>query len=64
MNGIVDILIPCIQPHLSLLINDIKMRFQKFESDSYCVGGRRRSSTKNIHGDIPSKGSKVRIGYC
>ena len=38
--------------------------FQNFKSDSYCVGGRHRSSTKNIYGDIPSKGSKVLLGYC
>ena len=40
------------------------MSFQKFKSDSYCVGGRHRSSTKKIYGDITSKGSKVLIGYC
>ena len=40
------------------------MSFQKFKSDSYCVGGRHRSSTVKIYGDITSKGSKVLIGYC
>ena len=40
------------------------MSFQKFESDSYCVGGRHRPATKNIYGDITSKGSKVLLGYC
>ena len=40
------------------------MSFQKFKSDSYCVGGRHRSATKNIYVDITSKGSKVLIGYC
>ena len=40
------------------------MSFQKFRSDSYCVGGRHRSATKNNYGDITSKGSKVLIGYC
>ena len=40
------------------------MSFQKFKSDSYCVGARHRSATKNIYGDITSKGSKVLIGYC
>ena len=40
------------------------MSFNKFESDSYCVGGRHRFSRKNIYGDITSKGSKVLIGYC
>ena len=39
------------------------MSFQKFETDSYCVGGRHRSATINIYGDITSKG-KVLIGYC
>ena len=28
------------------------MSSQKFKSDSYCVGGRHRSGTKNIVGDI------------
>ena len=40
------------------------MSFNKFESDSYCVGGRHRSATKNIYGNVTSKGSKVLIGYC
>ena len=40
------------------------MSFQKFKSDSYCVGGRHRSATKNIYGDITSKGSKLPIGFC
>ena len=40
------------------------MSFQKFKSDSYCVGGRHRSATIKIYGDITSKGSKVRIGFC
>ena len=40
------------------------MSFQKFKSDSYCVGGRHRSATVKIYGDITSKGSKVPIGYC
>ena len=40
------------------------MSFQKFETDSYCVGGRHRSSTIKIYGDITSKGSKVLLGYC
>ena len=34
------------------------MSFQKFKSDAYCVGGRRRSATTKIYGDISSKGSK------
>ena len=40
------------------------MSFQKFKSDSCCVGGRHRSATVKIYGDITSKGSKVLIGYC
>ena len=40
------------------------MSFQKFKTDSYCVGGRHRSATVKIYGDITSKGSKVLIGYC
>ena len=28
------------------------MSFNKFETDSYCVGGRQRSAIKNIVGDI------------
>ena len=40
------------------------MSFQKFKSDSYCVGGRHRSATIKIYGDITFKGSKVLIGYC
>ena len=40
------------------------MTFNKFKTDSYCVGGRHRSATKNIYGDITSKGSKVLIGNC
>ena len=40
------------------------MSFNKFEKDSYCVGGRHRSATTKIYGNITSKGSKVLIGYC
>ena len=40
------------------------MSFQKFKSDSFCVGGRHRPSTMKIFGNISSKGSKVLIGYC
>ena len=40
------------------------MSFQKFENDSYCVGGRHRSATIKIYGDITSECSKVLIGYC
>ena len=40
------------------------MSFQKIKSDSYCVGGRHKSSTVKIYGDITSKVSKVLFGYC
>ena len=40
------------------------MSFSKIKSDSYCVGERHRSSTKNIYGDITSKGIKVLIDNC
>ena len=40
------------------------MSFNKFKSDSYCVGGRHRSATAKIYGDITCKGSKVLNAYC
>ena len=45
------------------------MSFQKFKSDSYCVGGRHRSGTKNIVGDITinrksGKDIKLLVGKC
>ena len=45
------------------------MSFQKFKSDSYCVGGKHRSGTKNITGDITSnkktgKQIKLLVGQC
>ena len=40
------------------------MSFQKFKSDSHCVGGTRRSATKKFYGDITFKGIKVLIVYC
>ena len=45
------------------------MSFQKFKSDSYCVGGRHRSGTKNIVGDITNnkksgKEVKLLVGKC
>ena len=40
------------------------MTFNKFETNSYCVGGRHISATKNIYGSITSKGNQVLIGYC
>ena len=45
------------------------MSFNKFKSDSYCVGGRHRSATKNIVGDISNnkktgKEVKLLVGKC
>ena len=40
------------------------MSSQKFKTNSYCVGCRHRSATKNIYGDITSKNSKVHINFC
>ena len=40
------------------------MNFHKFKRESYCVGGRHRSATKNIYGDITSRGCKVLFGFC
>ena len=45
------------------------MSSQKFQSDSYCVGGRHRSGTKNIVGEIrnnkkTSKEIKLLVGQC
>ena len=40
------------------------MSFQKFETNSYCVGGRHRSATVKLYGDLTSKCSKVLIGFC
>ena len=40
------------------------MTFNKFETNSYCAGGRHLSTTKNLYGSITSKGNKVLIGYC
>ena len=45
------------------------MSFQKFKSDSYCVGGRHRSATKDIVGDITNnkktgKEVKLLVGKC
>ena len=45
------------------------MSFQKFKSDSFCVGGRHRSSTSNITGDISinkktGKEVKLLVGKC
>ena len=45
------------------------MSFNKFKTDSYCVGGRHRSATKNIVGDITinrksGKEVKLLVGKC
>ena len=40
------------------------MSFQKFKTESYCVGGRHRSGTTNIVGDITCEGNKILIGPC
>ena len=45
------------------------MSFQNFKSDSYCVGGRHRSATKYIVGDITinkksGKEVKLLVGKC
>ena len=38
------------------------MSSQKVKSDSFCVGGRHRSATTKIYGNITSKISKALIG--
>ena len=45
------------------------MSFQKFKSESYCVGGRHKSAMKNIVGDITinkksGKEVKLLVGKC
>ena len=40
------------------------MSFQKYKTDSYCVGGRHRSATVEKYGDITSKSSKLLIDFC
>ena len=45
------------------------MSFQKFKNDSYCVGGRHKSDTKNVVGDITinkktGKEVKLLVGKC
>ena len=40
------------------------MTFNKFGTNSYCVGGRHTSATKDNYGSLTSKGNKVLIGYC
>ena len=45
-------------------IYSIQRSLQKFKSDSYCVGGRHRSGTKNIYGNVTNEGTKVLVVYC
>ena len=45
------------------------MNSQKFKSDSYCVGGKHRSGTKNITGEVTvnkktNKQIKLLVGKC
>ena len=40
------------------------MSFQKFESNSYCVGGKHHTRTTDIKGDVTSNGRKMLIGKC
>ena len=45
------------------------MSFQKFKTNSYCVGGKHRSSTKNIVGEIThnkktGREIKLLVGQC
>ena len=40
------------------------MTFQKFETNSYCVGGRHGSAKTEIYGVITSKANELLIGYC
>ena len=45
------------------------MSSQKFEKDSYCIGGKHRSGTKNITGEITinkktGREIKVLVGKC
>ena len=47
-----------------LILHTQKMSFQKFKTNSYCVGSRHQPATTNIYADITSKVSKVLIGDC
>ena len=40
------------------------MSFHKFETNSYCVGGRHLSKTINIKGDVTPNGRKMLVGKC
>ena len=37
---------------------------QKFQTNSYCVGGRHYSGTNNIRGFVSTKGTKMLKGNC
>ena len=47
-----------------MLFIGIQMSFQKYKTNTSCVGGRHPSATKNIYCDITSKGSELLIGFC
>ena len=38
--------------------------FNKFKTNSYCVGGRHYSGTNNIRGVVSAKGTKMLKGNC
>ena len=38
--------------------------FNKFKTNSYCVGGRHYSGTGNIRGVVSTKGTKMLKGNC
>ena len=38
--------------------------FNKFKTNSYCIGGRHYSGTNNIRGVVTSKGTKMLRGNC
>ena len=40
------------------------MSFQKFETNSYCVGGKHYSGTINSKGDMTPNSRKMLIGTC
>ena len=38
--------------------------FNRFKTNSYCVGGRHYSGTNNIRGVVTAKGTKMLKGNC
>ena len=50
--------------HYKCLKFELLRELQKFQIESYCVGGRHRSATTNVYGEKSSKSGKVLIGYC